>query len=169
MPGDELAIADDHAAEVLRPGPVGRGVDDRRSDVAGAKLLRLRRKAQRRVDFPRLEQSDSFAAGALDESDVLVRIEPDMRDHRRDETPASLIADVDRFSLEIAHRAHAGASEQLVAACMDTGEYQRSLAYIETRQDAEDVDDPHVEVASGDRRILRHLDGRDVLQVAETL
>ena len=53
---DELAVARQHAAEVLRPGLVQGAVDDHVADVPGAQLLRLGRKAEEGIDLALGEQ-----------------------------------------------------------------------------------------------------------------
>jgi len=46
-----FAVARQHAAEILRPRPVHRRVEDHMADMAGAKLLRVRRKGEEYIQF----------------------------------------------------------------------------------------------------------------------
>ena len=56
MSPHEFAIAAEHAAEILRPRPVHRRIEDDPADMPGAQFLRLRRKAEEGVDLAVDEQ-----------------------------------------------------------------------------------------------------------------
>src|SRR6516165_8441680 len=64
MPPHELAIAREHAAEILRPWPVHRCIEDDATDFLRAQFLRLRRKAEERVDITVDNKSFGLAAGS---------------------------------------------------------------------------------------------------------
>src|SRR5262249_50079344 len=48
---DEVPVARQHTAVVLRPRTIHGAVDNHMADLAGAQLLRLRRKTEPRIDF----------------------------------------------------------------------------------------------------------------------
>jgi hypothetical protein len=53
---DECPVARKHAAEILRPRPVHRCIEDDPTDMPGAQFLRLRREAEEGVDLALDEQ-----------------------------------------------------------------------------------------------------------------
>src|SRR4051794_7262400 len=85
MPPYVFAVAGHHAAKILRPGVIQGGVDDHSTDPTSAQFLRLRRKAQERVDLSVRKQFDRRERVASNPMDVFDWIEPDMSGHYRRE------------------------------------------------------------------------------------
>ena len=83
MVADEVAVADQHAAEVLRPRLVGGAVEDHVADLAGAQLLRLGRKAEEGIDLALGEQLHRRCRRAGRPSRCPLRVEPDIGRHDR--------------------------------------------------------------------------------------
>ena len=103
------------AAKVLRPRPVDRAVDDDVSDLPGAQLLRVRRKAEVGVDLSLREQPLALGGGMLDEVHVLARIQPHVGHHAGEEDVLGRpeLSDRDRLALQIPDRANPVRPEQL--------------------------------------------------------
>src|SRR5262245_48899660 len=78
---DIVAVSGHQATEILRPWAVCGAVEDHMADVAGAQLLRLGRKTEKRVDLPLREQFHRLGRGTRDPPDILCGIEPDMGGH----------------------------------------------------------------------------------------
>src|SRR5215469_12460888 len=75
-----IAVARQHAAIILRPRPVEGAVDDDPADMLRAQLLRVRGKAEERVDFATGEEFYRPAGLiARDPMQILARIDADMR------------------------------------------------------------------------------------------
>src|SRR6516165_1662347 len=53
---DVVAVADQHAAEILRPGPINRTIDDDMPDVPRPQILWRRREAEERIDLSAREK-----------------------------------------------------------------------------------------------------------------
>jgi ribose transport system ATP-binding protein len=70
---DEVPVARQHTAEVLRPGAVHRAIDDHVADVPGPQFLGLGRKTQERIDLPLGEELFWLDRGTRDPVDVLGR------------------------------------------------------------------------------------------------
>jgi hypothetical protein len=65
-------------------GPSGR-IEDHATELARAQLVRLGRKCEKGFDLPFGEHLQRVGGGYDDPVDVLVGIEPDLRDHDREE------------------------------------------------------------------------------------
>ena len=92
----KVPIRDDHAAEVLGPRPVLRGVDDHLPDLLRAQLYRLLRVADKGVGLALNEQIHRVAqVPASDPGDVLLRVDANVRQHGREHyvVPAPEVVD----------------------------------------------------------------------------
>ena len=67
---NEVGVAGQHAAKVLRPRTIDGAVDDYVTDVSGPQFLRLRRKAEKRIDLAFGEERHWFDIWASDPVDV---------------------------------------------------------------------------------------------------
>jgi hypothetical protein len=76
--GNEFPVARQHAAEILRPRLLHGGIEDYVTDMPGAQILGLGRKAQERVDLTLNEQFDRLDRGVGDPLNVLPGIEPEL-------------------------------------------------------------------------------------------
>jgi hypothetical protein len=85
MPPHVFAAAGQHTAEILRPRGLDGGVDDHPADMASAEMLRLRRKAEERIDLSVREELNRWRRCARDPTDVVDGVEPDMSGHHGDE------------------------------------------------------------------------------------
>ena len=74
-----------HAAEILRPGPVRGGPEDHMADLARVQFLHFGRKRQIRVELALGEQVHRFGGGIVDQGEVLFRVEPDIGRHQREQ------------------------------------------------------------------------------------
>src|SRR6476659_4849684 len=85
IPSDEVPVAGQHAAIVLRPWTIDRAIDDHMADLAGAQLLRFGRKAEPRIDLSVSEKLHGRDRWAPHPVDVLGGVKPDMGGHARHE------------------------------------------------------------------------------------
>ena len=142
MIADELPVSHQHAAEVLRPWLVRGRVEDHATDLAGAQLLRLGGKREKRIDFPldeqlHGEQPHRVAGRTLDPFDVLVRVEPDIRRHDRHVAVFARAQDIDAdlLALQVADGADGLVREQLEASGMHARQRRDRHAGIQAEDD----------------------------------
>src|SRR5262245_60763008 len=84
MLANEFLVACKHAAEVLRPGPIYRTVDDHAAYLPCAHFLGFRREAEERVDLA-LREELLWCDGLIRQPvDVLNGVKPHMRRHGRE-------------------------------------------------------------------------------------
>jgi hypothetical protein len=81
MLADELPVARQHAAEVLRPRAVCDTINDHAADLARTQFLRLGGEAEERVDLSLGEKLLWRDRWTCDSVDVLDRIKPNMGGH----------------------------------------------------------------------------------------
>src|SRR5215472_13420586 len=117
MVADEFSVSHQHAAEILRPGAVGRGADEDVCEAARAQLLRVRREAKIAVDLALHEKLYRVAGGPME---VGSRIETDLRGNQVGQPG---VVRCDQPALQLTHAANVLLGEQLVAADMDTGKH----------------------------------------------
>src|SRR5215471_5360992 len=98
MPADIIA-----APARSRPRTIEDAIDDHVADVAGAQLLRLGRKPEKRIDLSVGEKLHRPGRGARHPMNVLGRIEPDMGGHDAQENVLARIEiqHTDVLSLEV--------------------------------------------------------------------
>src|SRR5262249_7743170 len=82
-----VAVASEHAAEILRPRAIDDAVEDYVADVPGAQLLRLGWTGEEGINLAPCGELERFGqrARAGDPADVLAGVEPDMGGHRNQE------------------------------------------------------------------------------------
>ena len=85
MLAQEFPISREHAAEVLRPGPIGRAVDDDMTDFLRPCLLGERRRGHERIDLPSLKQLGEFLLRMKGPFDIAQRVQADVTHERGDE------------------------------------------------------------------------------------
>ena len=83
MLADEIPVARQHAAEILRPRPVDRAVDDHVADLAGAQFLRLGRKTEKCIDLSGEEEILGHDGGIIDPMNIFGGIKAEISGHNR--------------------------------------------------------------------------------------
>ncbi len=98
--------------------------------MASAEILRLRRKAEERVDLAVREELDRWGRLARDPTDVVDRVEPDMSGHDGDEHMMGRLQarHANFFALQIRDAADAFVPEQFIATDMHAGQDDDRLA-----------------------------------------
>src|SRR4029077_10913356 len=82
---DEVAVADEHAAEVLRPRAIHGALQHDASDLLGVQFLEVWRKAQERIDLPVDEKLLLSARSVDNPAYIFARVEPYLRGHQSNE------------------------------------------------------------------------------------
>ena len=112
-----------HAAVVLRPGTVDRGVEYHMPDLALPRHLRLWRRRQKCIDLAVGEHLQWVRVS--NPFDVVGRIEPDIGSHHHQEKMRISIhlSDARPLALEVEHTLDAVVGDQFEAADMHTGQH----------------------------------------------
>src|SRR5205823_3595272 len=82
---NKISIARKRTAKILRPWAVSGGIDDYVADVARAQFLRLRRKADKRIDLAVGKQLHRALGRIYDPMNLLGGIEAHISRHAADE------------------------------------------------------------------------------------
>lgn len=80
-----LPVRRQHAAEVLRPGPVHGGAQDHMAGLARVQFLVFGRKRQIRVELALREEFKRLGGAIVDQVEVPLRIEPDIGSNEREQ------------------------------------------------------------------------------------
>ena len=134
----KVAAGAGHAAKVLRPGAIQRGVDDSLPDLVGTELKGLLRKGQEGVHFALDEESHRFGdALSHNPVDVGLWIHSDVGHDAGDEymiqTPDA--RNGDGLALQIVDTAHPVVPNQFPAARMHAGENGHRLTGVDREHD----------------------------------
>ena len=170
MPAHEIAVRRHATAEVLRPGLVGRAVDDDVTDFLRPRFLRDRRKSHDRIHLFRGELRQLLVQRADHPLDVALRIQSDLRRHRGEEHVLGRAFRRDRhqLALEIAHGLHAVRGNQFEAAGMDPREHQGGKPRLDVKHRGGHIADEDIHFALGHRRGRRSAAcAADVLHIGE--
>ena len=150
-----------------RPWTIDRAVDDDAADTLGAQLLRLRRKAEERIDLAVDEQLLGADRAAGDPVDLRLRVDADIGgDHGQEQVlrrPHRL--DADFFAGEVGNAADRAVHEQLEAADMNPGQHFHRHAAIDPGDLHRGVVQSEIERAMGDR--IRRVGARRERHVAD--
>src|SRR5215471_2549644 len=88
---DKLSVSGQHAAEVLRPGPVHSAIDHYAPDLLVPHLLGFWREAQVGIDLPLAQELNRFGSRMRDEVDVLAGVQTNIRHHAgKKDVPAGI-------------------------------------------------------------------------------
>src|SRR5262249_23128223 len=142
MLADEVRVAGYRATKILRPRPISRGIDDHMADVTRMQFLRLRRKAEERIDLAPGKKLQRVLCRAHDPMNLLCRVKPDIGRHAADEhvwTRAQLLY-ANSLSLQIADAANVTMGKQFIASDVQPTEYGNPFA---------EVDQPHLRADEG--------------------
>jgi hypothetical protein len=85
MLAQEFPIRREHAAEVLRPGPVGSAVDDDMTDFLRPGLLGEWGRGHERIDLPSLKKLRELLLRMKGPFDIAQRVQADVTHERGDE------------------------------------------------------------------------------------
>src|SRR5215471_8403093 len=118
-----VAVADERAAEVLRPRPIDGSIENDMAEASGAQFLRLRREPEKGVDLALGEQVErpDLRIGAGDPTYVFCGIETDLKRHEAQQTGRAPLQ-ADAFAFQTGDAADVVPREQLETADMHTGE-----------------------------------------------
>ena len=147
---NEVAVAREQAAEILRPRPVEGTVEDDVTDIPGAQVLRLGREAEEGVDLAVYEQLHWLGRGTGDPVDI--RWPGRGRRRRRcwpktDEWLEPRAGTPDGPALQVGDTADLLGREQLETARMNPRQHRDGLARIDQGHVGRDEIDREVEFA----------------------
>jgi hypothetical protein len=120
-------ISGEHAAKILRPGPVGGHVDEYVPDLLRSDLVAYGGRDDGRIELARFELANQFRlVWNHDPLDVAARIEAHVADDGGEKAVIRVVqrGDGDRLALEVANRADRRGGDQLLASGMHSGEHR---------------------------------------------
>src|SRR6266542_1393683 len=169
MLADIVAVAAQHAAEILRPRAVEGAAEDYMAGVAGAQFLGLGRQGEKGIELAideKIERMDHRIAGRQDPVDIVVRVKPDVSGHGKQECVLVLPADFnpDGLAFQLEDAAYLLPREQLIAADMDAAEHRDRTASVDRLDRARRKFQRKIRFAASDP--YRKLDGRPGIDIA---
>src|SRR5215470_5483403 len=140
MTPDEFTVADNHATEVLPPGPIRGAIENDVPDLLGPKLLGKRWKTEDRVDFLHRQQAHGLREGHGYPTDVFHGIDADEGQDDREEQVlgGSDLPHGNGFVLEISDSTDALAGEQFEAPHVLTGENYDRVGLLDLENQVRD-------------------------------
>src|SRR5262245_56756604 len=170
MLADELPVALDHTAEVLRPRPVRRHRHDDVTDLPGAQFLRLGGEDDEDVDLPLYEWLHVRVGWVHDPLDVAGWIQSDVGDHGgekevggRAQPPHS-----NPLALKLPDRTERLSGDDLHATDVDTGQYDARMGRVERDGKWRGEVQAEIRLARGELpRTVNAGDGGNVAHLAE--
>src|SRR5258707_8678826 len=129
----ELPIPRNEATEILRPGTIQGTLQHRVPDLPGAQLLGIGWEPHVAVDLSFGEVLLCICGRALDEVDILPRVETDESEHRGEKRvrTRSECRNRDGFPFEVSHGANAIRGEQFETSGVHAGEEHKRDATID--------------------------------------